>query len=120
MRKFAIEKMSQGVKFTLKADNGEKIATSEVYSSQAQCLRGIASMRKSAALEKIADLTEGENALTNPKFELYQDKRGQYRFRLKARNGQVVAFSEGYTTKGACLQGIQSVIKCAKDAAIEE
>lgn len=119
MRKFVVEKTLLGVKFALHADNGEKIATSEVYSSLAQCRKGIESMRKSVASEKIADITEADAPVTNPKFELYRDKRGQYRFRLKARNGQIVAFSEGYTTKSACLQGIQSVIKCAKDAAVE-
>ena len=40
------------------------------------------------------------------KFEVYQDKAGQYRFRLKAGNGQTIASGEGYTTKKACLNGI--------------
>lgn len=50
------------------------------------------------------------------KFELYQDKQGAYRFRLKAGNGQVIATGEGYTTKKACLNGIESVRKNASDA----
>ena len=40
------------------------------------------------------------------KFELYQDKRGEYRFRLKASNGQTIATGEGYKTKKSCLNGI--------------
>ena len=40
--------------------------------------------------------TEGFETVTNPKFEVYQDKAGEYRFRLKARNGEIIAVSEGY------------------------
>lgn len=52
------------------------------------------------------------------KFELYQDKQGAYRFRLKAGNGQVIATGESYTTKKACLNGIESVRKNASDAGL--
>ncbi len=54
------------------------------------------------------------------KFEVYQDKRGQYRFRLKAGNGQVIATGEGYTTKKACLNGIESIRKNAPDAKLDD
>ena len=57
---------------------------------------------------------------TNPKFELYQDKAGQYRFRLKARNGKIIGVSEGYTGKAGCLNGIESVKHNAPLATIEE
>ena len=57
---------------------------------------------------------------TNLKFELYKDKAGEYRFRLKARNGQIIAASEGYTAKAGCLNGIESVRKNAVDAKIEK
>jgi len=43
------------------------------------------------------------------KFELYQDKRNEFRFRLKASNGQNILKSEGYTTKSSCENGIESV-----------
>lgn len=43
------------------------------------------------------------------KFELYEDKAGEFRFRLKAGNGQNILSSEGYTTKSACGNGIESV-----------
>ena len=52
------------------------------------------------------------------KFEVYQDKRGEYRFRLKAGNGQVIAIGEGYTTKKACLNGIASIRKNAPNATV--
>ena len=43
------------------------------------------------------------------KFEVYKDGKGEYRFRLKAGNGEVVATSEGYSKKASCLKGIESV-----------
>jgi uncharacterized protein YegP (UPF0339 family) len=54
------------------------------------------------------------------KFELYQDKRGEFRFRLKAGNGQTIATGEGYTTKKACLAGIESIRKNAPDAKLDD
>ena len=54
------------------------------------------------------------------KFELYQDKRGEYRFRLKAGNGQVIATGEGYTTKKACMNGIESIRKNAPEAKLDD
>ncbi len=43
------------------------------------------------------------------KFELWIDKKGEWRFNLKARNGQVIAVSEGYTSKAGAKSGIRSV-----------
>ena len=54
------------------------------------------------------------------KFELYQDGKGEYRFRLKAGNGQTIATGEGYTTKKACLNGIESIRKNAPDAKLDD
>ncbi|MEF3403444.1 YegP family protein [Agromyces sp. CCNWLW203] len=51
-------------------------------------------------------------------FELYEDASGQFRFRLKAGNGQTIAASEAYTTKSAAQNGIESVRSNAPDATI--
>ena len=51
---------------------------------------------------------------------MYQDKAGEYRFRLKARNGEIIGVSEGYTAKASCLNGIESVQKNAPEAEIVE
>ena len=59
-------------------------------------------------------------AVTNPKFEMYTDKAGEFRFRLKARNGETIAASEGYKAKASCLNGIDSVRRNAPDAAVEK
>ncbi len=121
MGKFVIRRTNTGVKFDLKAGNGEVIATSEVYVSEKSCRAGIASVMKNAPKAYLEDQTvEGCAKEKCPKFEVYVDKAGEFRFRLKATNGQVIAASEGYTAKAGCLNGIESVKKNAVDAKIEE
>ena len=117
MGKFVIRNVASGIKFDLKATNGQVIATSEVYESKAACLKGVNSVMKNAPLAAVEDQTVEPYAVEqHPKFELYQDKAGEYRFRLKATNGQVIAVSEGYGTKVNCGKGIRSVQKNAEDA----
>jgi uncharacterized protein YegP (UPF0339 family) len=119
MSKFVIRNVSSGVKFDLKASNGEVILTSEVYTTEAACRNGVDSVKNNAPVANVENQTvEGYETLTNPKFEMYQDKAGEFRFRLKARNGQIIAVSEGYTAKAGCLNGIESVKKNAGDAEI--
>ena len=50
------------------------------------------------------------------KFEITVRKDGEFQFNLKASNGEVILTSEGYTTKAACLNGVDSV----KRNAVEE
>ena len=54
------------------------------------------------------------------KFELYKDKKGEYRFRLVAPNGQTIATSEGYKSKDSAVKGIESVKKNAPTAKVSE
>ena len=49
------------------------------------------------------------------KFEIFHGKNGEFYFRLKAGNGQIILGSEGYTTKANCLNGIKSVKNHAKE-----
>ena len=58
MGKFVVKAVKSGVRFNLKAGNGEIIATSEVYSSEKTCLNGIASVRKNCASEIEDQTTE--------------------------------------------------------------
>lgn len=119
MGKFVIRTVPSGIKFDLKARNGEVIATSEVYTTLPACKKGVASVRKNAAIAGVEDQTvEGFAKVKHPKFEIYTDKAGEYRFRLKATNGQVIAVSEGYTTKPSCENGVASVKKNAPDAEV--
>ena len=121
MGKFVIKEAKNGVKFDLKATNGEVIATSEVYTTLTACKKGIESVRKNSAVAGIEDQTvDGFENLKNPKFEIYTDKAGEFRFRLKATNGQIIAVGEGYKEKKSCKNGIESVRKNAADASVEK
>lgn len=114
MGKFVIKQTKTGIKFDLKAGNGEVIATSEVYTTEKACRAGIASVQKNAPVASVEDQTaEGYEVQKHPKFEVYTDKAGEFRFRLKATNGQIIAVSEGYKAISGCLNGIESVKKNA-------
>lgn len=121
MGKFVVKQGKSGYRFNLVAGNGEVIATSENYSSKDACLGGVESVRANAPAANLEDQTiEGYEAAKHPKFELYTDKAGEFRFRLKARNGEIIAVSEGYKAKASCKNGIESVRKNAPDAAVVE
>ena len=111
MGKFVISQAKNGVKFNLKAANGEVIASSQVYKDEKYCRKGIASV--------IEDQTaEGFTPCKHPKFEVYKDKAGEFRFRLKATNGQIIATGEGYKAMAGCKRGIESIKKNVVDAKI--
>lgn len=120
MSKFLIRQSASGFKFDLLASNGQVILSSEVYTSRAAAIKGIASIRLNASGAKVENQTEEDwTVRSHPKFEVYQDKAGQYRFRLKARNGKIVGTSEAYTNKAGCLNGVESVMKNAAEAEME-
>ncbi len=118
MGKFVVKTTGTGVKFDLKATNGQVILTSEVYTTEAACMNGIESVKKNCAGAVEDQTVENVVEAKNPKFELYTDKAGEYRFRLKATNGQVIGVSEGYKTKASAENGIESVKNNAPDAEI--
>lgn len=118
MGKFVISKAKTGVMFNLRAGNGQVIATSEVYNSKTSAMNGIESVKKNCTAV-IEDQTKSDYTVEkNPKFEMYKDKKGEVRFRLKAGNGQIIATSEGYKDSAACKNGIESVKKNAPTAEI--
>ena len=119
MGKFEVKKSAKGVSFNLLAANGQVVATSQVYKSLRSAKLGIASVSKNAPIAEIEDQTEeGFAKKSMPKFEVYTDKAGKTRFRLKAKNGQIIAVGEAYETRKACTAGIASVKKNAADAKI--
>ena len=120
MGKYALLKTASGWRFNLLAANGQIIAGSEVYASQAACVKGMQSVVTCAPEAPIADLTVPGKCPANPRFELYQDRAGRFRFRLKARNGKIIAVSEGYNTRAACENGIESVKENADSPISEE
>jgi len=116
MGKFVIKESSAGFTFRLKAQNGEVIAVSEVYKSLDGCENGIESVKQNAVAAGVEDLTGDGGKVSNPKFEIYKDNGGDFRFRLKARNGEIIATSEGYNSKSGCKNGIESVRENAPSA----
>ena len=119
MGKFVVKESGKGFSFSLKAGNGETIATSQVYSSLDGAKKGTESVARAAAAADIEDQTVANvEAKKNPKFEVYTDKSGEFRFRLKASNGEIVAQGEGYKAKASCLNGIESVKKNSADAEV--
>ena len=121
MGKYVIKETKTGFTFRLKAGNGEVIGTSEVYKALASCKNGIASVAKNAPVAAVEDQTvEDFEKAKNPKFEIYTDKAGELRFRLKATNGEIILASEGYSSMSGCKNGIESVRKNADSEAVVE
>ncbi|UCE15681.1 MAG: YegP family protein [Candidatus Bathyarchaeota archaeon] len=58
--------------------------------------------------------------MVDPQFEITKDTSGEYRFRLRAPNGEIIANSEGYKSKSSCKKGIASVKKNAPKATIQD
>lgn len=121
MGKYLIKATKTGIKFDLKAGNGEVIATSEVYTTEKACRAGIASVQRNAPIAAVENQTvEGFASEKHPKFEIYNDKAGEFRFRLKATNGQIIAVSEGYKALSGCMNGIESVKKNADSEIVKQ
>ena len=122
MGKFVIKQMkNEEYTFSLKATNGQEILSAgEGFKTLATCKNSIESVKKNALAHVEDQTVEGFETLTHPKYEVYQDKAGEFRFRLKARNGEPIGKSEGYKTKASCLNGIESVGKNAPEGEIVE
>ena len=116
MGKFVMKVSPAGARFNLLAGNGQVIAFSQQYKGEDACLNGIESVRTCCAGPVEDQTVENFEVLSCPKFEVYQDKSGEFRFRLKAANGQIVATGESYKQLSGCLSGIESFKKNAPDA----
>ena len=107
MGKFVIGKRSNGeFQFVLEAVNGEKILTSEGYTTKSNCINGIESVRK--------------NARDDGMFDRKNSSNGKFYFNLKAINGQVIGTSEMYENESSRNNGISSVKSNAPDAAVDD
>ncbi len=120
MGKFVISKAkNEEYTFVLKATNGQVILEAgETFSSLASCKNSIESVKKNALAHVEDQTVEGYETVTHPKYELYEDKAGEYRWRLKARNGEPIGKSEGYKAKASAENGIASVGKNAPEAEV--
>ncbi|MBL0034876.1 MAG: YegP family protein [Flavobacteriales bacterium] len=89
-------------RFNLEASNGQVILSSEGYTTKANCLNGIASVRKHAEEDR--------------SYERNISRTGGYHFNLKAANGQIIGTSQHYETSVGMENGIHSVMTHAPDA----
>ena len=93
-------------RFRLKAGNGQVVAVGEAYESLSGAKEGCGAVQRAAA---------GAG-----KFEVYEDKAGKFRFRLKAGNGQEVASGEAYEAQSGAKEGCEAVKRAAEGAKIVE
>ena len=119
MAKFIVKQTPTGFKFDLRDESGV-IATSEVYASEAACRKGVDSVKASAAGEVENQTVEGFEVKKHPKYEVYEDKAGGFRYRLKARNGEIVATCvSSCKTADAVLAVVEAVRAGAADAKVD-
>ena len=121
--KFDVRKAKDGrFFFSLYASNGAVIAYSQIYSSLSAVNTGIKSVINNMDKAGIEDTTlKKPTGLPCPKWEIYIDKAGEYRFRLYATNGLCVCHSShGYSTKSGCKGGIESIRRFAKEAKVDK
>lgn len=95
-------------RFRLRAPNNKIVAVSEAYESKAGCMNGVQSVQSNCG-SHIEDQTTDLEKLTNPKYEIFIDDAHEFRFNLKASNGEIIAASEGYETKQGVMHGIEAV-----------
>ena len=120
MGKFVLKRTAAGFHFVLEADNGEIILVSELYTTKCACQNGIESVRANAMAAKVEDQTsEPFTPLMHPKYEIFIDKAGEYRFRLKAKNGEPIGVSEGYTQKSSCKERVECIRRLGPWAQVE-
>lgn len=105
-------------RFRLRASNNKIVAVSEAYENKAGCLNGVKSVQNNCNAH-IQDNTAEKKKLSNPKYEVFTDASSEFRFHLKASNGEIIAASEGYETKQGAMHGIEAVQNSC-DAEIED
>lgn len=109
MGKYVIRKSKTGFYFNVEATNGQVIATAQQYKSKPSCKKAIDALKK-LAKSPIEDLTIKDGPkYPNPKWQVYQDRKKEFRFRLVASNGNNLIWGEGYSTMQACKAGVLSV-----------
>jgi uncharacterized protein YegP (UPF0339 family) len=119
--KFIVKSSSSGgIRFNLHATNGQIIATSDSFADMDSCLHTIEVIRVITVTAGLEDQTlKSYTPLELPKFEIYRDKAGEFRFRLKGESGKILLVGEGYKAKASCQKGIQSIRKNAPVASLE-
>ena len=107
MGKFVVTTRKNGdFQFVLKATNGQVILSSQGYSTKANCLNGVESVKKNSQIED--------------RFEIKEAKDGSPFFNLKSSNGQIIGSSQMYSSERSMKEVIASVIKNAPEAEVVE
>ena len=109
--------------YRLVASNGETLIVGggTGYAGLSGCKAGIESVRKNVGVQIEDQTLQKHETLANPKFEIYLDKAGKYRYRLFARNGELLCNCEqGYASKDACKKGIASLAKWVDSEIVAE
>jgi DNA-binding protein Alba len=117
--KFQVYKDTAGkFRFRLLADDDKIVAVGEAYEQHAGCLNGIKSIQRNCDSE-IEDLTIEDRKVSNPKYQIFKDAADEFRFHLKAGNGEIIAESGGFKTREDCLRTVDAV-KSSHNAEIED
>ena len=108
--------------FNLYSSNQVLIATSQIYSSSQAAMNGVKSVMANAKEAEIEDTTlKTVVPRSFPKWEIYIDKAGEYRYRLLATNGQCITHAKaGYAHKSSCKRAIESIVRLACDANVDK
>lgn len=117
---YKVKKMKTGYSFDLVADNGEVLATSEVYATIDSCANGIETVKKNSWALVEDQTIEAFKSIKNPKYEIYCDRMGEFRFRLKSMNGQILIASGGFKDKEECLVTIERIKASGESNDIEK
>ncbi len=119
MGTFMIRNTDTGTKFDLLGEDGQFLAGSQVYKTIKTCRNGIESVKICAPVAMLEDQTEAGFAVQkSPKFEMYKDAAGELRYRLRSRNGQIIASGNSFGTKEECLEVIDAIRAAAPDAPV--
>lgn len=120
MGKFIIKKAKDGLTFSFVGSDGSTIASSEVYTTKVSTKGGIESVKRNAGAA-IEDQTEKDcKAVKTPKWEVFKDKAGGYRFRLIATNGKNVVHTSSFKSHDAAIKALSTLKKTAVASSIED
>jgi uncharacterized protein len=119
-KKYQVYKDVKGkFRFRLEAENGKIVAVGEAYEQHESCIKGIKSIQTNCNAEIEDSTIKGAAKIVNPKYLIFKDTQGKFRFHLTAKNGEIIAQSEGYEAKAGCLNGVKAV-RNSCDATIED
>lgn len=118
MEEFSIRQTRSGYSFILKANHDIIVVGKQEYPDIESIKNAIADMRTLASKAAVIDLTENAQPSEESAFELYADKAGEFRFRLKNADDDIIIVSEGFSKKESALKRIELVRKLSKDAIV--